>query len=99
MGRVSDPPYFTVPMTAHATKTGRYLTAIRDPLVWRRTLLLGLPVGVLQAALNQGDHWWQHQIDAAVIAKTILSPLLSCTIAFLSAVATQTAKTPNFPSS
>jgi hypothetical protein len=70
----------------------RYLAAIRDPRVWRRTLILGLPVGLLQAALNQGDHWWHHHVDAAVIAKSILSPLLSCSIAFVSAVATQTAK-------
>jgi hypothetical protein len=70
----------------------RYVTAARDPLVWRRTLLLGLPVGLLQAALNQGDHWWRHDVDALVVAKSILSPLLSCSIAFVSAIATQTAR-------
>jgi hypothetical protein len=70
----------------------RYAAACRDPVVWRRTLMLGLPVGLLQAALNQGDNWWRHAVDAAVVAKTILSPLLSCSIAFLSAVATQAAK-------
>jgi hypothetical protein len=72
--------------------TNRYLAAMRDPQVWRRTLVLGLPVGLLQAALNQGDHWWRHQVDAAVIAKSILSPLLSCSIAFVSAAATQVAR-------
>jgi hypothetical protein len=70
----------------------RYASAGRDPQVWRRTLLLGVPVGLLQAALNQGDHWWQHQVDATVVAKTILCPLLSCSIAFLSAAATHAAK-------
>ena len=69
----------------------RFLAAARDPRVWRRTLLLGLPVGLLQAALNQGDHWWHHQVDGPVVLKTILSPLLSCTIAFVSAAATHAA--------
>jgi len=63
----------------------------RDRQVWRRTLVLGLPVGLLQTALNQGNYWWNHQVDTAVLAKSILSPLLSCSIAFVSAVATRTA--------
>ena len=70
--------------------TSRYLLACRDPRFWRRTLLLGLPVGLLQAALNQGDHWWHGQVDAVVVAKSILSPLLSCSIAFVSTIAAQT---------
>jgi hypothetical protein len=51
--------------------------------------VLGLPVGLLQAALNQGDHWWRHEVDGLVLAKSVLSPLLSCSIAFLSAAATR----------
>lgn len=70
-----------------------YLRACRDPEVWRRTLALGLPVGFLQAGLNQGDHWLRHDITAAVVTKSILSPLLSCSIAFVSAAATSAAKT------
>ena len=70
----------------------RYLAACRDPRVWRRTLLLGLPVGFLQAGLNQGDHWLQHHVDGAVIVKTILCPVLSCAIAFVSAIAAQNSK-------
>jgi hypothetical protein len=69
----------------------RLVLAGRDPRVWRRTLVLGLPVGLLQAALNQGDHWWRHEVGPVVVAKTILSPLLSCTIAFVSAAATRPA--------
>lgn len=67
----------------------RYLAAARDPRIWRRTLLLGLPVGLLQTALNQGDRWWIQQVDTLVVAKSILSPLLSCSIAFVSAAATR----------
>jgi hypothetical protein len=75
----------------HLAPRSRLLAAARDRQVWRRTLLLGLPVGLAQAALNQGDHWWHHAVDATVVTKTILSPLLSCTIAFLSAAATRAA--------
>jgi hypothetical protein len=66
----------------------RCRAAARDPRTWRQALLIGLPVGLLQAALNQGDHWWRHEIDALVVAKTILSPLLSCSIVFVSTIGT-----------
>lgn len=73
----------------------RLAAAARDPRVWRRTLALGLPVGCLQAGLNQGDHWWHHAVDGTVVLKTILSPLLSCAIAFLSAAATHVSSEPS----
>ena len=75
-----------------AGRRQRILSACRDRKTWRQALLLGLPVGLLQVVLNQGDHWWRHQIDAAVVAKTVLSPLLSCSIALASAIATHGAK-------
>jgi hypothetical protein len=65
----------------------RLSAALRDPLVWRRTLVLGLPVGLLQVAINQGDHWVHQTVDRVVILKTVLSPFLSCSIAFLSTAA------------
>lgn len=70
-------------------KLNRHLAACADAQVWRRTLLIGLPVGFLQAALNQGDHWWRHQVDAIVVTKTLLCPLLSCSIVLISAVCTR----------
>jgi hypothetical protein len=70
----------------------RYLAACRDPHVWRRTLLIGLPVGFLQAAINQGDHWLHHRVDGAVVLKTLLCPMVSCSIAFVSAVAAHNTK-------
>ena len=70
-------------------RRSRLGAALRDRAVWRRTAALGLPVGLLQAALNQGDHWWRHAVDPAVVLKTILCPVLSCTIAFLSAAYTR----------
>jgi hypothetical protein len=79
--------------------TSRLVLASRDPRVWRRTLALGLPVGLLQATLNQGDHWWRHEVGPVVVVKTILSPLLSCAIAFVSAAATRPAGPGPTPSS
>lgn len=57
-------------------------------VVWRRAALLGLPVGLMQATLNQGDNWLAGIFTAAVIAKSILSPCLSFSIAYVSAAAT-----------
>jgi hypothetical protein len=65
-----------------------YFAALRQPPVWRRALKLGLTVGVLQAVLNQGDHWFNHRVDGVVVLKTLLCPLLSFTIAFVSAAST-----------
>jgi hypothetical protein len=65
-----------------------YWRALRERAVWLRAAKLGLVVGLIQVALNQGDHWLRHEVDAAVILKSILSPLLSFAIAFASAAAT-----------
>ena len=65
-----------------------YWAALRQPRVWRRAARLGLVVGVLQVGINQGDHWLHHEVTFGVVLKTVLSPLLSFAIAFLSAAAT-----------
>ena len=57
-------------------------------IVWRRAALLGVPVGVMQATLNQGDHWLAGVFTTGVIAKSILSPCLSFSIAYVSALLT-----------
>lgn len=54
---------------------------------WRRALAVGLPVGLVQAALNQGDHWVRHAVDWTVVAKTVLTPLVSILVAWISAAA------------
>jgi hypothetical protein len=76
-------PTATPPYSSRASRR----SAWRDRAVWRRTLLIGLPVGLLQAAINQGDHWLHHRVDGAVLLKTLLCPLVSCAIAFVSAIA------------
>jgi hypothetical protein len=54
-------------------------------VVWGRTLRIGLPVGLLQVAINQGDAWLSGVITTAVVLKSILSPTVSCAIAFTAA--------------
>lgn len=64
---------------------------LRDPVVWSRALRIGLPVGLLQVAINQGDYWLSGAITTGVVVKSILSPAVSCGIAFASAASTRRA--------
>jgi hypothetical protein len=75
-------------MTAATRPRNPYWDALRQPAVWRRAARLGLVVGLLQVGINQGDHWLRHEVTLGVVLKTVLSPLLSFAIAFLSAAAT-----------
>ena len=70
-----------------------WLQALRQPSVWRRAVKLGLTVGMLQAAINQGDHWLNHSVDRAVIIKSIVSPLIGFTLVLVSAAATWVQRT------
>jgi hypothetical protein len=65
-----------------------YAQAARQLQVWCRAARLGLAVGLLQAALNQGDHWYHHRVDTVIVAKTALALLISFSLAFVSAVST-----------
>jgi hypothetical protein len=42
-------------------------------------------VGLLQVMINQGDFWLHHTVDAVVLTKTIISPLVTFSVALLSA--------------
>ncbi len=53
--------------------------------VWSRALRMGLTVGLLQAAINQGDVWAHGSVTAGVVVKTILSPLVGFTLVLLAA--------------
>jgi hypothetical protein len=63
--------------------------AWRDSYVWSRTLRIGLPVGLAQVCINQGDHWIAGAVTVGVVLKSLLSPTLSCGIAFISAASTR----------
>lgn len=58
--------------------------------VSRRALTLGATAGVLQAAVNQGDLWVRNlttgaPLDATLVTKTLLSPLVSIGLCVVSA--------------
>ena len=54
--------------------------ALRDPATWGRALRVGAPVGLLQAAIHQGDAWLRLAVDASVVTKTVVSPLVGFTL-------------------
>jgi hypothetical protein len=54
-----------------------WVRALADPAAWSRALLVGAPVGLLQAAIHQGDAWMRLAVDAKIILKSAVSPLLS----------------------
>jgi hypothetical protein len=68
-----------------ANRSVSWREVIWDRVVWSRTLKIGVPVGLIQIAINQGDHWLAGAVTATVIFKTILCPTISCSIAFASA--------------
>lgn len=76
-------------MNTTSSTRSLWLQVIRTRSVWIRAAKLGLVVGVLQTLLNQGDHWAHRKVDAAVVVKTILCPLLSFAVAFFSIATTQ----------
>lgn len=84
-------------MSSASPSLAHYRSALRDRGVWRRAAKLGLIVGFIQVSLNQGDHWLRHEVNAAVVIKTILSPVVSFGIAFVSAAATRLQTLRNSP--
>ncbi|MBL9189373.1 MAG: hypothetical protein JNK23_17955 [Opitutaceae bacterium] len=86
-------------MPASAPAPSPTRRALTTRAVWLRAAKLGLPVGLVQVALNQGDHWLHHEITTGLVLKSILSPLLSFSIAFVSAVATHAGTSDSISSS
>jgi hypothetical protein len=54
--------------------------------VWRAAWV-GLPVGLVQVMINQGDRWWAHSVDAGVVLKSVLTPLVSMGVAIAAVAA------------
>jgi len=59
--------------------------AFGQTAVWRRAAMVGLPVGVLQAVINQGDVWLRHEETVGTVIKTLVSPLVTFSVALISA--------------
>ena len=62
-----------------------WLEALAQKEVWLRASKVGIPIGLLQAVINQGDVWLSQSVDAAVLTKTIVSPLVTFSVALISA--------------
>ena len=75
-------------MSPKPSRSPSLLHALACGEVWRRAAPIGLSVGLFQAALNQGDHWLHDEVTAGVVIKTILSPLITLSVALLSAAFT-----------
>ncbi len=52
--------------------------------VWRRSLIIGLVVGLMQIAVNQGDLWVRLQISPTLILKTLVTPMIAISVALFS---------------
>lgn len=61
--------------------------ALRNRDSWSQALRIGLPVGLLQVVVNQGDHWLLGPVTAGVVLKSIASPAISTGIALVAATA------------
>lgn len=68
---------------------GCYARALREPAVWRRATRLGVGVGLVQVALNQGDHWLNGPLTRIVILKSISSLLFAILVVLLASASTR----------
>ena len=89
----SADPARPMPAEIGARKRELRAQALRQRSVWLRAVKLGLTVGFLQAAINQGDHWVRGEIDSVVILKSIVSPLIGFTLVLFSAAQTWVQRT------
>ncbi len=71
--------------TNPASRWRLWSLALQQASVWKRAATLGLSVGVLQAVLNQGDYWVSRTVTLAIVIKTIISPLVTFSVALVSA--------------
>jgi len=80
-------------MITATDKRTLWLLALRERGVWSRAVKFGFTAGLLQAAVNQGDHWWRHEVGAGVVVKTIISPLIGLMLVLFTSAATWVQKT------
>ncbi len=66
-----------------------YARAFGEPAVWRRAARLGLLVGLIQVALNQGDHWVRGEVTKVVIIKSASSVLFAIVVVLLASASTR----------
>ncbi len=62
--------------------------ALSNAGVWGRASRLGLTIGLLQAVVNQGDYWLRDEVTLSVAVKSLLTPLITFSVALVSGAAT-----------
>lgn len=65
-----------------------WLAPLAVRAVWLRAAKVALPVGVLQACINQGEFWVRGEFTAGVITRSLLTPVISLTVGLLAAAST-----------
>lgn len=71
-----------------ASSLPSWLEVLAARSLWWRAARIALPVGLLQACINQGDHWLQGDFSRTVVAKSLLTPCVTLAVAFISAAST-----------
>ncbi len=66
-----------------------YIRALAEPAVWRRAARLGLVVGLIQVALNQGDHWVRGEVTRLILLKSVSSILVAVLVVLLASASTR----------
>jgi hypothetical protein len=81
------------PVVAPEERRRLWKLALRQRSVWLRAVKFGLTVGLLQTLINQGDHWFNGQVDQRVVLKSIVSPLIGFTLVLITAAQTWVQRT------
>jgi len=89
----AQPAMSSMPMSGSPARRALWRQAFAQRSVWMRAVKLGLTVGFLQAAINQGDHWFGQAVDRTVLLKSIVSPLIGFTLVLFSAAETWVQRT------
>ena len=76
-------------MSTVSPTSNRYWRVLRERAVWRRTAKLGLAVGFVQVALNQGDHWLRGEVNRLLIIKSVSSVLFAALVVLVASVTTR----------
>ena len=66
----------------------RYLLALREPAVLRRAARLGVCVGLVQVALNQGDYWLRGEVTSVLILKSVSSLIFAILVVLFASAST-----------
>ena len=66
-----------------------YVRALGEPAVWRRAARLGLVVGLIQVALNQGDHWVRGEVTRLIVLKSVSSIFVAVLVVLLASASTR----------